>query len=148
MSNSNQELVELYNQGLSVTEISEETGYDIAAIKAVLLQCCHKFREDCHLASGASANSNSSSDERSNSDLLITKEEDREIVQALKRVAFEADNELVRFRALTYLHDEHKGRNDKDDTSRGLNMNILVFNRALRESKGDHQPKENSIIDV
>lgn len=138
MLNANQELVELYDQGLNLEQICSETGYELAAVKSVLLQSSSKYRRDARIEP-----------ESESEELLITKDEDREIVNALKKIGLEDESApaFVKTRALIYLHDEFKGRNDKEKGSNGINVSILMLNNALREARKQIKNANEIIID-
>ena len=121
MLNANQEIVELYEQGLDVDAIVQETGYEATAIKSVLLQSCAKYRNENKL--------------QPTEKKAISDSEAEELLAAGKQLALSSDNDMVRARMIMYLYDEHKGRNDRDTKKGNLNVSILMLNNALREAR-------------
>ena len=134
MLNANQEIVELYEQGLDVAAIAEETGYDAVAVKAVLLQGSKRFRIENKFAPTEKK--------------LITDEEDEELIAALKDIGLRGEVEAVRARTLMYLHDEHKGRNDRNTKGGNLQVSILMLNDALKNSRKQVEDTKSIIVDA
>lgn len=140
MVNSNLEVVHLYEDlNLDVESIAEETGFEPASVKAILAQFSRKFKT----ISKTRANVEGQKE-------IISEEEDADLIAAAKSLALSSDNDIVRARMIIYLHDEKMGRNDKENT-RGLNLNIIMLNKAVREAKErrkEEEKDEDKIIDV
>lgn len=105
-------------------QICEDTGYEISAVKAVLLQFSKVYR---HIVKEESAK-----------DEHITDDELVEAYDAVKEVMRYAENEGVKLKAACRLIDERKGRLDMVDTLRSTSINITIFNQqilAAREAK-------------
>lgn len=125
MTAANTEIVEMF-ESLSMTpeQICVNTGYEISAVKAVLLQFSRVYRQ---VTKGVDA-----------SDEHITNDELVEAYEAVKEVMRYGENEGVKLKAACRLIDERKGRLDMVDTLRSTSINITIFNQqilAAREAK-------------
>ena len=137
MSNANLEVKQLYEEfGLSLDQIAEQTGYEVLAIKNTLIQCSLKFVRD--------SRKDMPQDEEGG---VITAEDDKLLIETGKMLAFSAEDERVRADMIKYLHDEHKGRNDKDRPS-GMKVNILVLNTMIQKARKMVECNEDDILDV
>lgn len=123
MTNATLEVKQMYDElGLSLEEISNQTGYDIVAVKNTLLQCSHKFVRDTRIACVEDEGG------------VVTSEDDKLLIESAKMLAFSAEDERVRADMIKYLHDEHKGRNDKEQPS-SMKVNILVLNQMIQKAR-------------
>lgn len=148
MFNSNLEIVKMYDEGFSVAEICAELDYEQSAVENTLLTHSKKYRKDTGQGNGSigpAAMTNNINGAVVNADL--THDDDKEFLIALKDLALSSDNDIVRCRCLMYLHDEFKGRNDKQEKS-GINVNVLVLNKALKEARRQLAEVNNAIVDV
>lgn len=118
MTAANIEIVEMFETlAMSPEQICENTGYEITAVKSVLLQSSKVYRKV--------AGTTTAKDE------YITDDEVSEAHEVVKEVMRYAKNEGVKLKAALRLIDEKKGRLDKIDDLRGANINITVFNQQI-----------------
>jgi hypothetical protein len=119
-SNANQDILNLYEQGLSPECIAEDLGWEVEAVKAILGSQSTLYRSK--IKSGEECED-------------ITDEEYRELLKAYKSVAIYSDVDAVRERALRFLINERKGRNDNEGILRGGNFNITLINAHIKNAK-------------
>lgn len=121
MTATNQDIVSLYEQGLSIDEIACELGWEREAVKAILLVNSKLYKEQCQTQEGAEQE--------------ITDDEYKEILKAYKQLAIYSDVDSVRERALRNLINERKGRNNIQGLLKGTNFNITLINAHIKNAK-------------
>lgn len=130
------EIVQMYDElGLSVEAIAEEMGYDPLAVRTILLQKAKTFLMREQLADDG---------KRQN---VISKEDDQILIETAKILAISAEDERVRADMIKYLHDEHMGRNDKQQAPK-IHANITLINAAIKQARAVADKSECDMIDV
>jgi uncharacterized protein YabN with tetrapyrrole methylase and pyrophosphatase domain len=119
-------IVEMYDsEGLSIEQIAEDTGYDVLAVKARLLQCSRKYRDE-QTVKGAIQQD-------------VTDEEYKELLMMYKNIARDTDvDPATRTRIIRDLMDEYKGRKEVKLQS-GPQISINVINTEMQKIKDARQ---------
>lgn len=113
----------MYEQGVSPEEIASELGAEVSSIKATLLSCSRLYRQRVN-----------GKDEEKQEDIEETEWD--EIRQAYKQLALNSDNPVVQEKALRFLWQEKKGRNNLvPKVPQGTGINLLILNSTLTEAK-------------
>lgn len=105
---------------LSVEDIAAQEGLEVESVKAILAGHSSLYRERLR--------SDSATEDISNGEF-------EDIKSAMKQIALYGEQEGVRLKALRFLWDEKKGRNEikKDEGARNLRVNVLIFNQQLKK---------------
>ena len=117
----NIEIITLYEQGASIEEIAAELCLDISAIKVTLIQGSQKYRDMLR------------EKEIKNAD-IVSDGEMKELVNAYKNVALYSEIDSVKERALRFLINERKGRNDIGILQKS-NVNVNIFNQHINMAR-------------
>ena len=118
VSNCDTSVLALHNQGLGDEEIAESLGLELDAVK-ICLAGISKSRRKAE---------REDKEDVSRDDLDI-------YFAAYKDIALNSDNQFLREKALRYLIDEGKGRNQTKNALGkigGNGINILVLNNSLK----------------
>ena len=110
-------------EGLTPDFIAEDRGLDIAAVKAALMQGSSLYRKNC------------GSEAENEDGLNFSKEEQRRIKDGILDIALGAEDEHLRFKALSFCRDDAKGRRDVVRGMAGNNTNVLVLNQVLSRGR-------------
>lgn len=109
------------DEDMSPEDIASERELDVTAVKAALMQSSSKYRK---LAGR----------ENEQEDVLnFSKEEQLRVKEALLDLALGAEDDHLRFKALTYCRDDAKGRKDVVKNMGGQNFNILMINEKMKQ---------------
>ncbi len=121
---------------MSVDEISETRGLELAAVKSALMQCSSVYRRACRKESEGEDTLNYSRDEQ------------QRIKDALLNLALGADDQNLQFKVLVYCNNEAKGRNDVVKATAQQNINVLMINEQLKKvrSIADRIPENIGLI--
>jgi len=118
------EVVSMYEEaGLSVEQIAEDTGFDLASIKATLLQFSKVFRD--------LAKEKRDADSVSKVSELITDDELSEMLEVVKSIARYAECENTKLKAACRIIDEKENRLSAIKEVKGANYNLIMFNQQL-----------------
>lgn len=128
---ANTEMVVAYEElGMSPEEIASEYGYELSAIKAVLLAYSKKYKMGSmdRLKEGVKSLED------------ITDDEFDQINRAYINLALYGENETVREKALRTLRDEKRGRlptqiPQQSAALKTIQVNILQLNESVKEAK-------------
>ena len=107
------------NLGLSLDQIAAEESIPEAEVKAVLYQHSRQYRD-------------SVDKEKSRED--ISDEEFQALLYTYKEIAMHAEDDSVREKALRFLINEKKGRNDADK-HRPITVNVAMINDRLEAAR-------------
>lgn len=123
MTNANQQVLTLAQQGLSAQEIAENLGYETNEVLVVLEQNSGKLKnfEDNNVASQ-----------------LIGTEFERclpSIIQNMTALALCADDEAVRFRASSYILDQQQGLKKPSKTNVSNTYNIVQLSENIKQAR-------------
>lgn len=135
MSGSEHQVVSMYELGsMSPGDISESTGYDLLAIKTTLASHSKIYRERMEqtaLVTQANGTVVPSRDEGDISDSEMAM-----IKSGILDIAFNAPEEQLntKFRALKFLFQEKKGRNNVATVS-SIKINMLTINQGLQQAR-------------
>ena len=110
-----EQLVSLYEGGMSVDELTAAFGYETAAVKLALQKGSRVYRERV-----------------ANDQEVFSKDEYDTARQVLTRLMVTSDSDQVKFRAAKLVMFEKLGRNDQKGL-RSVNLNINVLNQHIRE---------------
>lgn len=127
MNATNSQIVTLYEvENLPPEVIAEELSWEVAAVKAILLQNSLAYRK------ATFPDKEGHSEEPD-----ITEEEFAQIKTALKNIALYGEDEATRARVLKFLFDEKKGRNINPATviAQAPKLNITIINAQLQRAR-------------
>lgn len=117
MTAANQQILSAFEAGLTPEQIAESLSYEVAAVKAILMQHNASFRKDVK-----------------NDPTKITDDEAVQIKEALLSLALYSEDEHVKLKTLIYLRDDHRGRHDRVAVGPSLNIPVLVFNQQVQKA--------------
>lgn len=109
------------DEGMSPEDIASDRELDVVAVKSALMQSSSKFRK---LAG---------KEEEEVDELNFSKEEQLRVKEAILDLALGADDDHLRFKALTYCRDDAKGRKDIVKGMAGNTFNILAINQRMKQ---------------
>ena len=115
---ANQQVITLYDLGMSPEEIAGDMQLDVVAVKAALLQGSPKFRA---LA-------------KEEPNLAFSLDEQELAKRVIADIATGSDDDYLRLRAARYIHDDSKGRLDPVG-AQNLKINVAIFNQFLEKSE-------------
>lgn len=123
---SEQEQIKQSYELLKMTpeQIAEDRELLVTAVKAALMQCSSKYRQDC----GALVTDKS---EEEGDGCNFTSEEKKRVKDEIYNLAMSSDNESVKLKALTYIRDDSKGRLDIAAGLKSTIFNVLQFNENM-----------------
>lgn len=125
MSGSQSQIVCAYEvAGMSPEDIAADMeGYDLASIKAALMNGSSKYRRDCNA-------------ETIDDDQLNFSNDDLQAVNdVILNTAKYAEDEHLRFKAATYVRDDKKGRKEVIRQVANQTFNLLNFNASLEQAR-------------
>lgn len=128
--------------GMTPSEIAEDRGLDLIAVKSALMQCSSKYRKDC----GAEP-----ADE---DDLNFTNDELREVNKIIFETAISAETSegeidwKTRLAAAIYVRDDKKGRKEVMRQMQGNTFNILDFNVQVQQARAMKDRMLNKLIEA
>jgi len=118
---ASEEVVRLYEScKLSLEAIVEETGYELTAIKAILVNHSQVYQETLRSKKTPG---------------VISDEELDEFTNVIKDVARYSEIDPCRLRAAIYLRDDKLGRLDAIHEGGNLTLNVLTLNAGLKKLK-------------
>lgn len=126
LTGSNQQIVSLFEAGLSIDKIAQETGYDEASIKATLMQFCQTYRDTIR---------SKDTDDATKATLDFTIEEQANAKRVISLLATHAEDEHLQARCARYIRDDAKGRLDIHKMVQGLNVNVTMFNLQFQKAE-------------
>lgn len=131
MTAANISIIEAYETlGMTPEQIAETQGYDIVAIKTVLMQFSRVFRESTEEASKDSLSKEEASCEH------LTKDEIEEAYRTfVDTMRYAEDDKHLKFKAACRIVDEGKGRLDKKKELQNTRINVVQFNLQLINSR-------------
>jgi len=124
--------------GLSPESISADRGLDLVSVKAALLQCSSKYRQDIKHCED---NTDKEKLDFNNDDLLAVND-------VIKKIAFYGESEDIRLKAAMYIRDDKKGRRDLRNVLGGNTFNILAFNQNMARVRESAERMKSQIMDV
>ena len=128
MTAANQSIITAFEDlGMTPEEISADQEYDIAAVKAALMQGSSKFRKLC------------GKDEECG----FSPSEEKRALEVIAQIAQFSEDDNCRLRAAIYIRQDKRGRLDAVKQMAGLNINVISMNeqmqkalKAINKSKG------------
>lgn len=133
MTASNQTIVTLYEENdLTPEQIAETQGFDITAVKAVLMSHSAKYRS--LLKNG---------EEEGFSD-----DEELRARQVIAQIAQYAEDDNTRLRAAMYVRNDKKGRLDQLKKTNGLNLNVVMINQFMQKAVQRVEESKQKIIEL
>lgn len=141
MSGSSVQICTMYEElGHTPEQIAEYLGdLDASAVKMILAANSSMYREELRRV-------------KKNIDLIkpnhsyFSDDEAEEAAQIVLSLARCAENETVRYRAAKYVHDDFRGRHDKNFTS--LKVNVHVLNEQFKRAREAKELAKQKVIDV
>jgi len=121
---------------MSVQDIAECRGLDVAAVKAGLMQCSTKYRRECGRESENEDNLN------------FSKDEQERVKNALYDLAMSTEDDHLKFKALMYIRDDAKGRKDIIKNTQGSQFNILLINERMKQVRQITDRLKGGSVDV
>ena len=129
---------------MSVEEIAHEfPSYDVATIKAALINSSSKYRKACGIEK-----------EVADDGLNFTDDELRRINQVIFETAISAETSdgavdfKTRLAAATYIRDDKKGRKEAVRHIAGNTFNILSFNEQLSRARQLSEGAKSRMVDI
>ena len=115
MSPADEQIIELWNQGLPVEAIAEGLNFDLSVILMILHKMGHSSK----------VQPSTSGSEALNEAQKVFKKYESQIAQNLINTALYGENESARVKASIYAHEEIRGRNEaRVKTSQGNTLNL------------------------
>ena len=120
MSSSDQQIKTSFEElGLTPEQIADETGYDVLAIKTILLQCSSAYRKLV----------------KREPDKGYTPDQAEEMQHIMLDIArYEDEDQHLKFKAAKYLHEEFKGRNDINKQVQNIHITAINFNEQMKKA--------------
>lgn len=137
LGNSDIQIKTAYEEeGMSPEEISQDMGYEVVAVKAKLMQVSSKYRSAC------------GKEPEEESELNFSDEQLKIVTQEMFDLAMHTEDEHLKYKCLTYIRDDKKGRKDVVKATQQVPINLLQFNQFLNSSKNMAQQAIQNAIDV
>ena len=131
MSSVLAQITSLYEQGVSVEDISSELDLEIEAVKTALAQHSSKYRQNL----------------KQNEEVFS--DQDFELARDALKSCLYSEEDSTRFRAARFIINERKGRNDLVKNLQQIgSMNILIINRQMLKAKQALEKSKSEIIDI
>ena len=145
----NSEIVKLYSLGLTVSDIVSEVQLSEAAVRAVLEDASPRYIAELAQQKESSASEKAATNEFGAPALGLRKSDREDMLEVIRSLAHEADNDSTRLRAATFIVDEHAGRHDAarrlaegvNKGLSGLNISVLVLNEGLNRLRNARTPR-------
>lgn len=118
----------LYESGVTPELIAEDRGLDLLAVKAGLMQCSRQYRIDI-------GTDTVDADGKPKRQLDFTEDDLEMANQGIRKLALCAEDETLKFKALTYIRDDKKGRKEVVKALGGSQINILQINNMLKSAR-------------
>lgn len=119
MTAANQQIVTAFEElQMTPEEIAAEQDLELAAVKAILMQCSSQYRRAC------------AKDE----DLSFSDAEEKVARDTILSLAQFSDDENIRLRAAMYIRNDKKGRLDVVKQMAGLNINVISMNEQMKKA--------------
>lgn len=116
MTAANQHIVTCFEQlGMTPEQIAETEQLELVAVKSILYQCSGAYREQI----------------KQNRSLDFSDEQLDEANVAIANIMRYSEDEHLKLRAALYLRDDKKGRKDRVNGLKQLNINITQINQHL-----------------
>jgi len=133
MSGANQSIVTLYEvEGLTPEEIAQAEGWEVAAVKSILMQCSEMYNAKLK---------NKEEDGFSDQEALAAR-------KVIANIAQYGEDEHLRLRAAMYVRNDKKGRLDIVEASRGLNINVTQINLGIQKAIERASFSKNRVIEL
>jgi hypothetical protein len=134
-SGTDQQIKTAYEvNGMTPEQISDDLGFTIESIKAKLMQISSSYRKDCGLENPTS------------STLNFSDEQLARVNDEIYQLALGSDDEHLKFKALTYIRDDKKGRKDVVRQMAGTTFNMFQFNQMLQAGRSGAQRIKESLV--
>jgi hypothetical protein len=127
--------------GMSVDALADEHSLEPTAVKALLLRHSRKYKE----------NLQEEKEQEGATEEDISRDEYKELIASYKELARFSDNEHIKERALRFLIEEKKGRNDRRATKAmvgDIEQNILIFNESIKKRRQIKSPKKVKTLEM
>ena|ERR1044071_1472383 len=118
--------------GMSVEQIADDTGFDIAAVKAVLLQNSSLYRKEA----------------KKDDNLQFTEDEAAECKKIIFNLARHSEDEYMQFKAARYVIDSKAGRLDIGKNLQQINFNAIDFNIQMTKAMKAARATEEKAIEI
>lgn len=120
MTAANEQIVAAFEDScMSPEDIAQSLGFDLLAVKAVLLQNCPSYRKSA----------------KKDDALQFTENEAEEMKGIILNIArYEEDDQSLKFKAAKFILEDKKGRLDIGKQMNTLNINVLDFNAQLKKA--------------
>ena len=144
MTAMSNEVVALYeDSGLAPEAIAEDLGFEVEAVKAILLQNSKVYRELVKLSRTCDVDG-----EESKIQKLITDDELDEMLQVVKDLARYSELDGVRLKAAQRIIDEKSRRLDPVKEIKGAQFNLIQFNQTLLQNRRAKEKVAMKVLDV
>ena len=121
MTAANQQIVTAYEDlQLSPEEIAAEQGYDIAAVKSVLLSSSVLYRKAV----------------KKEPELGFNDQQHQDAIAVISSIMQYSEDENLKLRAATFIRNDIKGRLDvnKNGSMTGLNINVTMMQEQMHKA--------------
>lgn len=137
------DILNLYASGLTPAEIAAEVNVQQIAVISLLEECSPEYQR---AMVAQSASSTKPAERATNEFGTLTaglKPTDRQdMLEVVRQLAYEADNDSIRLKAATYIIDEDAGRHDvarrigeQAGKASGITLNVMLINEGLNRLK-------------
>lgn len=129
MTAANSQIITAYDE-LKMTEeqISEELGYDLAAVKMILLKHSADYGDK-------SMSKFTSKESEAESAPMFSADEVQLAKDSIVTLARESEMENVRLKASEFIINEYKGRNDPIKNLSEGNFNVLIISEHMSRAR-------------
>lgn len=133
MTAANMQIVTAYEvNGLTPEQIADLEGYDVGAVKSVLMQFSSAYRKAV----------------KKGEEDGFSEDEEMRARQVIAQLAQYAEDDNLRFRASKYIRDDKKGRLDVVKKQKGLNINVLMINAEIQKATQAIERGKQKVIDL
>ena len=133
MTAANQTIITLYElEGLSPEQIAEAEGYELAAVKSILMQFSPVYKQKLKVGEEEG----------------FTDTEEKACRSVIAQIAQYAEDDHVRLRAAMYVRNDKKGRLDIAKAQQGLNINVTMINEGIAQAIERANASRNRVIEL
>lgn len=134
LSSVNTQIKTDYEAGSSVQDIAEEQGFEVMAVKAILLQTSKKYRADCRTECGMAEEELEDPKDFTDEELVLANGIIKEVALCAQLPDGSPDYR-TRLMAATYIRDDKKGRKEAKAMIQHNTNNIFTINDAIAKAR-------------
>lgn len=137
MPPSNTQIVTAFESlGLQPEEIAGEFGYELLAVKSILMQCSSLYRKACGKEPEDESALNFSNDElKMANDVIVT-------------TAQYAEDQNLKLKAAIYIRNDKKGRLEVVKEMPSIKVSVVQFNMDLKKALESKERAKSKVIDI